>query len=126
MLIRTAADTPIQPKDIAIPNHMFDTFGHMETETSGSWLVQFAQDRGNWEPFQYEDIQAFYKKKWPNGNYSFNRLLGGPRTYYNMALGANEHYNDQVFIVKEDETYFFTTEFVGLVYGKFPATAGVS
>ena len=36
----------ITPEDISLGKHFFDAFGHYESEISASWLVEFAQQRG--------------------------------------------------------------------------------
>lgn len=42
----------VQPNDIDVSRHLFDSFAHYETEVSASWLVEFAQKRNqSWEPF---------------------------------------------------------------------------
>lgn len=65
----------ITPDDIKITKHMFDAFGHYETEVSAEWLVKFAQKRGNgWEPFTQQEIEAFYNSKGLTG-FGFNRLI---------------------------------------------------
>jgi hypothetical protein len=50
----------ITPEDISLGKHFFDAFGHYESEISASWLVEFAQQRGEgWKPFTHEDIEKF-------------------------------------------------------------------
>lgn len=47
----------ITPEDIQIKRHLFDAFGHYETEISAQWLIRFAQQRGKgWKAFTYARV----------------------------------------------------------------------
>ena len=88
----------ITPDDIKITRHLFDAFGHYETEVSAQWLVLFAQERGKgWEPFTHEEIEAFYNKS-RRYNFSFNHL-----------------YRDG-FIEVRDHLHHFTEQFIANCY----------
>ncbi len=57
--------------------HLWNCFDESETEVSAAYLLRFAQMRGNWNPFTYEEINDFYqvRRKSRNSNYTFNRLI---------------------------------------------------
>jgi len=67
-------DTPIKPSDIRTVQHLCNAFGKSETEISAGWLVRFAQDRGNWEPFTWAELNGRYQKKFPGCDFRFNGL----------------------------------------------------
>ena len=92
----------ITPDDIKITRHLFDAFGHYETEVSAQWLVEFAQTRGEgWKPFTSAQIESFYSKS-------------GYRTF-----GFNHLISDGFIKVDgegEAATYRFTEEFIARAY----------
>ena len=94
----------ITPEDISLGKHFFDAFGHYESEISASWLVEFAQQRGEgWKPFTHEDIEKFYSKSgWRNFN--FNRLLTSCQIL-KREIGHTGGY-----------VYHFTEEFISRCY----------
>lgn len=92
----------ITPEDISLGKHFFDAFGHYESEISASWLVSFAQARGEgWEPFTDADIEQFYAKS-GYVNFSFNRLLTS------CQILKRE--------IAEGCVYHFTEEFISRCY----------
>lgn len=67
----------ITPEDIKIKEHLWDAFGHYETEISAAWLIRFALERGKgWEPFTRSEIETFYNQDGFR-NFGFNRLISG-------------------------------------------------
>lgn len=78
VLTPESPDYPIQPRHINTGNHFFEAFGHMETEISARWIVRFCQPRGNWSPFTFGDLEAFYRE-------------GGYRGFWLNRLGNPEY-----------------------------------
>lgn len=100
MPISEAGTLTITPEDISLDNHFFDAFGKMETEVSARWLVRFALERGEgWKPFTDDDINAYYRKTFPQGTFGFNGL--DRNGWLKLSLGG--HYN-------------FTEEFISRCY----------
>ncbi len=90
----------IAPKDIKITRHLFDAFGHYETETSARWLVEFAQMRGKgWKPFTYDEIEAFYESG-SYRNFCFNNLITGGFIVKNPSLKNPVYHFTEVFITR--------------------------
>lgn len=95
-----------------VKGHMFDAFGHYESEISASWLVRFAQQRGEgWKPFTYEDIEKFYSKS-DYMNFSFNRLIDGG--FIHLVPGGVVGNFPTVAMQKPQ--YHFTEEFISRCY----------
>lgn len=112
----------IKPTDINIDyekgfTHLWSAFGHSETETSAYWLIKLAQRRGNWLPFTYADIQALYREKFPQGSYSFNRLIGDGIVFVQSGDCEGNH----PYCECGKHRYEFTPKFVGRVYASSPA-----
>ena len=92
--------TKVKPSDINTNvDHMWDTFGRMETEVSAKWLVKLAQQNGDWRDFSRTDIVRFSKQ-----DFSFNGLV---RRGFIRDNG--------------DGTYSFSDQFIEKCYQKFPA-----
>jgi len=64
----------IKPNDIDTSKHFFGAFGNMETEISANYIVRFCQERGNWEPFSYDELNGFCQRVGHKGDFWFNRL----------------------------------------------------
>lgn len=109
----------IQPKDIKTSPgvHFFDAFDNNETEVSAKWLVRFAQERGSWHPFTFDEIEAFYNKGGFKG-FWFNRLVEAERTRRNPWSEA--YYAGGGWIIKEDGLYFFTDDFIKRCHNSSP------
>ena len=66
---------PVQPENIDASKHFFDAFDNAETEVSAGWIIRYLQEREEgWAPFTYEEIDAFYARKYQHG-FRFNRLV---------------------------------------------------
>lgn len=66
----------LRPQDITLNDHLWNTFGHYETESSAAWVVRFLAKRGSWESFTFEDLNDFYQQKLGRPDrFSFNRLV---------------------------------------------------
>jgi hypothetical protein len=101
----------ITPDDIQITRHLFDAFGHYETEISAQWLVRFAQARG-WRPFTYDDIEKFYSKGGKLSGFGFNKLVGR----FIMHLPVLKDGIAVPCKTDEDGIYHFTEEFISRCY----------
>jgi hypothetical protein len=110
-IVTHESNFPIQPKDIktTLGLHFFDAFDNSETEVSAKWLVRLAQEKGGWFPFTREEIEAFYNKGGHKG-FWFNRLVEAERTRRNPWSEA--YYDGGGWIIKEDDFYFFTDDFI--------------
>jgi hypothetical protein len=96
----------ITPEDIKITDHLWDSFGHFETEISADWLVRFAQARGKgWTPFTYADIEAFYSKSGKLRGFGFNRLVDGG--FITLAPKGTVGGYDLT-----QDVYFYTEDFI--------------
>jgi len=117
MPIDTAGALTITPEEIKITDHLWDSFGHYETEISADWLVRFAQDRGQgWKPFTYADIEKFYSRSGKLSGFSFNKLISGGfiREIPKGTMTAITDYGDDGGTTTET-TYYFTLGFVARV-----------
>jgi hypothetical protein len=125
-IIKDTTKFPIQPDHIDASGHLYDSFGHMETEISAGWIIRFLQERGqSWAPFTFEEIDAFYSRKL-KGGFRFNRLINPEMIPPNLARAFAGH-NDPLipaggWIVKgDDEKYYVTDEFVTFCFKSSPA-----
>lgn len=73
-IIVDPANYPIKPADIDATWHLYEAFGHMETEKSAMCVVRLCQEKGGWFPFTLEEIEAVYQRAGCKGYY-FNRLV---------------------------------------------------
>lgn len=72
----------VQPSNIKVDDHFWNTFGHSETEVSARWLILFMRARNSvgedlgWQPFPLKDLVSFYQllRKQPQESFLFNRL----------------------------------------------------
>lgn len=109
---------PIQPKNIDASRHLCEAFNNMETEVSAGWIIRFAQHRDqSWEPFTYDDINDFYRKKHTDG-FRFNRLVEPQMVPPSLARAFAGHHDQPIpvgggWLIKgDDEKYYFTNDFV--------------
>lgn len=65
----------IRPSDINTNQHFWDALGNSETEVSANWIVSLCQERGSWQPFSEEEIEAFYSRSGKFRGFTFNNLL---------------------------------------------------
>jgi len=96
---------PIMPSMIDATKHLYDAFGHMETEVSAGWIIRLCQKRGHWGPFTKKEIEDFYHEKHPQEDFWFNGLI------------------EDGFIVSQDgqnDPYEVTFEFVLKCYESSP------
>jgi hypothetical protein len=107
------ATTTIQPQDIKVDGHLWDTFGHYETEVSAAWIVRFLANRGEgWVPFTLEDINAFYKAQRKSyESFTFNRLLEGKHIEYHVKTGR-DWVKHRGHIEKKGDLYYVLDSFV--------------
>jgi hypothetical protein len=86
----------IKPTDIdTSPGlHWFDTFDKQEREISARWIARFCQERGTWDPFTQEEIEAFYR-------------AGGYKSFWWNGLVDPEY-----GIAKRGDLYHIENEFV--------------
>lgn len=86
----------ITPNDV--PNgHLWNSFGHYETEVSARWIVNLCQQKGSWSPFTQEELDTLYHAK-HNEVFLFNGL---------RDRGFLQEGGD-----KDNPTYHITEEFV--------------
>ena len=97
----------IAPGDIDANKHFYDTFGDCETEVSAGWIVRLCQEHGSWRGFTFEEIQAFYGRKWPE-RFWFNRLIDGK------------------WIVADGDSYYVTDEFIWRCHRASPMREGAN
>ncbi len=131
----------IRPRDIDCTKHFFSAFGNSETETSANWIVKFCQSREDgwfnrllrrlrglspWEPFNYDEIEAFYKFD----NFTFNRLIKPAQVPNNAAQEFGGDYSagrrkvGGGWITKDqDGKFHISHEFVARCYKASPKTA---
>lgn len=125
-IFRTEQDGEIRPEQIDCTRHFFDAFDNMETEISAKWIVKFAQARARgWAPFSYEDINGFYSRTIKDG-YRFNRLVNPEMVPPSLARAFAGIIEPRVpvgggWIVKIDELYYITDEFVRRCFKSSPA-----
>lgn len=102
-----APRTPIKPSDINAQQHLWDAFGHRESEISAGWIVRFCQQRNNntWEPFKLVDLQAFYVER-----------LGRQERFLFNRLTAQGH------VTVEDGVVAVSVRFVAMCHGSSPAS----
>ena len=105
--IKLKKDHLIMPENIKSSPALCDTFGKTETERSATWLIDFAQKRGQgWTPFTLKDITDFYNK-W---------FIGEP-FYFNGLISNDDH---GWIILADDNIYHFTVGFVIKCYASSP------
>lgn len=101
----------ITPEDIKITDHLWDAFGHYETEISADWLVRFAQQRGEgWKPFTYEDIDAFYSKGGKLRGFGFNKLID--KGFIVLQKAGTIGFEGSAFIGYTKDVYLYTEDFI--------------
>lgn len=100
-------ETRIRPDDIKADRHMFDAFGHNETEVSAGWIVRFCQHRGQgWAPIPLSELEAFYHTR-----------LGRVERFHFNRLTAHG------YVTVEGDVVHLTTRFVAQCYAASPATS---
>jgi hypothetical protein len=100
---------PIKPSHINTERHFSEAFRNLETETSAQWIVRLCQERGSWQPFSDEEIEAFYRRNGQLDGFTFNNLLRPG------------------WVVKGDDgKYRVTSEFVAVCYASSPTPESLS
>jgi hypothetical protein len=66
---------------------------------------------GDWRDFTEDDINKIYRKKFPHGTFSFNRLIGDNKY---APIKKND-----------DDSFSFTHEFIAACFKASPATEKV-
>ncbi len=131
-------DYPIRPSMIDASGHLWEAFGHSETEASAGWIVRFCQDRGgdDWRPFSREEIDGYCRGR-GGGGFAFNRLLaenlrsrpfvmfapGRAITGETPALAPLPGEGPQGLVVEADGRYRVTHQFVARCFGSSPRSA---
>ncbi len=90
-------DFPVRPSDIDASKHLFDAFENMETEISAGHIIRLMQQKGDWEPFTYGELNSFYQKSCGAGHvgsFTFNHLLGSFRVFR-----RGESYSERLDVV---------------------------
>ena len=100
-VIEGSTKCPIEPIHINTKQHFFDALGNTETETSAYYIVLLCQKVGGWDPFTLEQIETLYNQKGYK-YFHFNHLL------------------DDGWIVRREDKYYITLQFVTRVYGSSP------
>ncbi len=107
-----------RPEQIDTTRPFWEAFGHAETETSASYVVRFCQERGNWESFTYDEINAFYLKLRGHSarggdHFTFNRLTGDRR-------GSDGRLTVSWIVKGKDDRFHITEAFVEACYKASP------
>lgn len=108
IIIEPPTAYPIRPEHIDASQHLWGAFDNMETEISAGYLIRMAQRSGRWEPFQLEQIEAFYAES-GHRRFTFNRLVE-PGVVHD--LGREPRFEGGGFIVVRNGRYHFTSEFI--------------
>lgn len=104
----------ITPEEIVITDHLWDAFGHYETEISADWLVRFAQKRGKgWRPFTYAEIEEFYSagRGGTLRGFSFNKLVD--KGFIIMVPKGTVGTEGSPRLFVPEDTYHYTEDFIG-------------
>ena len=67
--------SPIRPEQIDASKHLYDAFGHTETEVSAGYIIRMLQEKGDWLPFSQEEIEEFYRRSGHTDGFTFNALI---------------------------------------------------
>lgn len=124
-IITDGRNFPVQPRDINASKHLWDAFGNNETEISAGWIVRFLHERNHgWEPFTYEEINAFYSRKFTDG-FSFNRLVEPEMVPPSLARAFAGHHDPLIpagggWIVLIGDKYHITEDFVEQCFKSSP------
>lgn len=101
---------PVSPSDIDASSHLYNAFGHTETEISAGHIVRFCQERGSWGPFTRREIEEFYNRS-GHKDFWFNRLVD-PGIAYDIRRGNYRTGGGWVIHDVETDSFTVTTEFV--------------
>ena len=78
---------PIKPSHLRKEGCLMGSFGNSETEASASWLRSFAlntlaKDGDVFRPFYFHELDALYRKKYPDHAICLNRLVMPAASFY--------------------------------------------
>jgi hypothetical protein len=98
----------------------------METEVSAGWVVRFLQERGlGWAPFTYEEINAFYGRKF-KGGFGFNRLVNPEMVPPSLVRAFAGYIDPRVpvgggwIVLGDDKKYCVTADFIERCFKSSP------
>jgi len=127
-IITTGENFPVQPHHINAAAPFVGAFDNVETEISAGWIIRFLQERRQgWAPFTYDEINAFYARKWEDG-FRFNRLVEAEMVPPSLARAFAGHHDQRIpvgggWIVRgADGKYSITVDFVTRCFGSSPAS----
>jgi hypothetical protein len=103
----------VQPSDIDASRHLFDAFGHYETEISAGYIIRMFQEIGEWRPFTNDEIEEFYSRSGHKG-FSFNGLIIPVRE--RLADGRPYQVGGGYIVEKDDGKYEVTEEFIARAF----------
>jgi len=106
-IITDSASHPIQPQQIDATKHLWEAFGHHETEVSAGWIVRLCQKLGSWGPFTKQQLEAFYNE-------------GGHKNFWFNGLDSDG------YIVVHGEQCQVTHEFVSKCFQTSPAVSSIT
>jgi hypothetical protein len=133
-IVTAEENFPIQPGDIDASG-LFEAFDHRKTEVSAGWIIRFLQAVGRgWQPFTFEEINAFYRQRHPCHEFTFNRLVEPEMLRPEMAppslVRACAGNHDSLvpagggwIVLGEDGQYGVTEDFIRRCHGSSPAIA---
>jgi len=108
---------PIHPTDIDTSRHFYDAFSNIQTEISAHYVVGLLQEKGSWEPFTEQEIEAYYQGKGNHDGFTFNGLVE-PVTDH--LFDGRLHTVGGGYIVKEGDTYIVTPQFIEQAFRASP------
>ncbi|RTL06385.1 hypothetical protein EKK58_05390 [Candidatus Dependentiae bacterium] len=113
-----APDFGIQPSHIDTARQFRGAFGHDMSEVSARWVVLLMQERGSWQPFSQEDIDAYYRRRYPGYSFYFNQLVD---IQYG-SIGEKTLEGGGWIVLGEDGLYRVTEWFVQNCYRAAPSS----
>ena len=117
MTIETERRYSVNPSEIDASKHLWDAFGHRETEISAGYIIRMLQEVGEWKSFTEEEIEEFYQRSGHTG-FSFNGLVIPARE---TLFDGRTHQVGGGFVNKmPDGSYEVTEEFVNRAYEASP------
>lgn len=111
-----ANDSIIKPKHIDISKQPWNTYGSSERETTACWIVQFCQDRGNWDSFTWAEINEFYRSKSHGGRFNMYDISDVGKTGGTYGIKHDESKEEG----SDDNPYQIYVKFAAIYYGSCP------
>jgi hypothetical protein len=116
-----APDFSIQPAAIDTRHHFYDAFGHDMSEVSARWIVLFMQEKGSWQPFSQDEIDAYYHRRHRSESFKFNRLVEPQLVdVYHGSIGEKAPEGGGFVVLGKDGLYRVTEWFVKNCYHAAP------